>query len=279
MTRNTAATRVERMMGTAWSRSAAAALLLPAVALGQEDRVRAGAANSPASDRTASQFSGITAPYSSDLPVPTAAMLPPGGVVASGGPVISVVGPRMSTRAFSFVHIDAAPPPPQIKVHDIITIEVDEKTEVIVTSRFNRQRNGAYTAQLKEFVRIVNGGKNLEGAASNEPSVEASLQNRLQTLGTATDQEGITYRIAATVVDVLPNGTVVLEARKSITSNQDKFEYRLSGRVDKGMIKPNRTAQSSDIAELKIERMQRGKVFDSTKANWGTRLLDAIVPF
>lgn len=186
--------------------------------------------------------------------------------------------PLPRVRDYSWIFIDPPPPPEQIKVHDIITIEVDEKAEVIVNSRFNRQRNGSYQAQLKEFVKIISGPQ-LITAAENQPTIEGSLQNRLQTMGQSTDAEGITYRIAATVVDVLPNGTIVLEARKSIRTNQDFFEYRLTGRIDKGKIKPNRTARTEDIAELKIERVQRGKVFDSTKVNWGTRILDVIVPF
>ncbi len=189
------------------------------------------------------------------------------------------IPPPPSIRDYSFIYIDAPPPPELIKVHDIITIEVDEKAEVIVNSRFNRQRNGSLNAQLKEFLRLRSDGPEIENSASTQPSIEGSLQNRLQTIGQLTDLEGITYKIAATVVDVLPNGTIVLEARKSIRTNQDLFEYRLTGRIDKGKIKPDRTARTEDIAELDIQRLQRGKVFDSTKTGWGTRILDVIFPF
>lgn len=181
-------------------------------------------------------------------------------------------------RDHSFIFIDAPPAPSLIKVHDILTIEVDEKAEVIVNSRFNRQRNGSYKLELKDFVRIA-GGPRLLTASDNTPSIDSTMSNRLQTIGQATDSEGITYKIAATVVDVLPNGTIVLEARKSIQTNQDLFVYRLTGRVDRGKIKPDRTARTEDIAELQIERVQKGKIFDSTKTGWGTRVLDWIAPF
>jgi flagellar L-ring protein FlgH len=195
---------------------------------------------------------------------------------AQGPPVIEMEeGPQV--RDLSWVYADAPPPPPEIKVHDIIMIEVDEKAEVIVNSRFNRQRNGSFTAQLKEFVRISDG--NLEPAALNAPAISGTLQNRLQTIGTGTDTEGITYKIGATIVDVLPNGTLIVEARKTIRSNQDFFEYRLTGRVDKAAIKSNRTVRTESFAELDIYRNQRGKIFDSTKVNWGTRVLDIIWPF
>ncbi len=197
-------------------------------------------------------------------------MLPPGPFVLS--PTQSYV------RDHSFIYIDAPPPPSLIKVHDILTIEVDEKAEVIINSRFNRQRNGSYKLELKDFVRVIPGPK-LVPANTDTPTIEGTLSNRLQTIGQGSDSEGITYKIAATVVDVLPNGTIVLEARKSIRTNQDVFEYRLTGRVDKGKIKPDRTARTEDLAELQIERIQRGKIFDSTKVNWGTRILDTLMPF
>jgi len=187
--------------------------------------------------------------------------------------------PMPTVRDYSWIFIEAPPPPELIKVHDILTVEVDEKAEVIVNSRFNRQRNASFTAQLKEFIRLRSDGPTIENTASTQPSINGTLQNRLQTIGQLTDTEGITYKIAATVVDVLPNGTIVLEARKSIRTNQDVFEYRLTGRIDKGKIRPDRSARSEDIAELKIDRLQHGKVFDSTKTNWGTRVMDMVFPF
>ncbi|ODA28292.1 MULTISPECIES: flagellar basal body L-ring protein FlgH [Planctopirus] len=197
--------------------------------------------------------------------------------LCQGPPIIT---PLSDTRIedYSLIYVEPPPLPPEIKVHDIITIQVDEKAEVIVNSRFNRQRNGAYAAELSDFVRFGD-NFNLLPAAQNSPAIEGTLNNRLQTIGQLTDQEGISYNIAATVVDVLPNGTVVLEARKSIRTNQDFFEYRLAGRIDRLAILPNRTARSEDIAELKIERTQKGKVYNSTKTNWGTNILDIISPF
>lgn len=196
---------------------------------------------------------------------------------AQRSPVIDF-GEELEVRNLSLIHVDMPPPPQEIKVHDIVTIEVDEKAEVLVSSRFNRQRNGSYTAALKNFVKFGENNK-LENAASNAPTIEGNLQNRLQALGTATDSEGITYKIGATVVDVLPNGTLILEARKSIKTNQDLFEYRLTGRVDKSAITPNRTVRTEKFADLDISRTQKGKIFDSTKVNWGTRILDILSPF
>ncbi len=116
-------------------------------------------------------------------------------------------------KEYSLIYVPA-PEPIVVKVHDIITILVDEKSSVTVDSRFNRNRMATLKAELKEFLRIDEKG-NLAPAALNSPKIDAQLQGRLQSTGQLADREGITYRIAAIVVDIRPNGNLILEARKS----------------------------------------------------------------
>ena len=60
---------------------------------------------------------------------------------------------RRRIRDFSRIFIER-PQPREVKVHDIITIVVNEKSEVTLNSRFNRQRQASLKAELKEFMRI-----------------------------------------------------------------------------------------------------------------------------
>jgi len=180
-------------------------------------------------------------------------------------------------RDYSWIYMDA-PRPRIIKVHDIVTILVDEKSEVMLNSRFNRQRTSNLKAELKEFIRLGNRNR-LENAADNQPTIDTNLQGRIQSQGQAWDQEGIRYRIAATVVDVLPNGNIVLEARKAISSNRELWEYSLTGIMRSKDILPNNTATSENIANLVIVKKLDGKVYDSTKVPWGVWLYDKLSPF
>jgi flagellar L-ring protein precursor FlgH len=224
----------------------------------------------------------LATPAWAQPPLPPPAVLPgplgPGAVAPVPLPPGPVVPRPPRVRDYSWIYLDAPPPPREIKVHDIITVLVDEKAEVTINSRFNRQRNGSLKAELKEFIKLGD-NFNLLNAAENEPAIDTQVQSRMQATGQATDAEGIRYRIAATVVDVLPNGTIVLEARKTIRTNHEVFEYRLTGRIDSLKIAPNRSAQSEDIAEMSVVRSQKGKIFDSTKRGWGTVLSDWLFPF
>lgn len=180
-------------------------------------------------------------------------------------------------KDYSWIYIDI-PEAREIKAHDLVTIIVSEKSEVTANSRFNRQRTSSLKAELKEFIRIGPDGR-LMTAADNQPTIDTNLQGRFQTTGQLSEQEGITYRIAATVVDVLPNGNIVLEARKSIRTNRDVWQYSLTGIARHADITPDNTILSENIANLDIVKAQKGKVFQSTKRPWGTLLYDWFSPF
>jgi flagellar L-ring protein precursor FlgH len=198
---------------------------------------------------------------------------PPGAVpqgVYAPAPV-----PRM--RDYSWIHIEL-PPPKVVKVHDIITVIVSENSEVTSDSRFERQRNAQLRAQLRQFIRLDD-DLNLRPAAKDSPTIDGQLRSQLQSNGLAKTREGIRYRIAATVVDVLPNGTLILEARKTIRTNEDLWEYALVGKIRGEDVLANNTVLSENIADLGITKTERGKVADSTKRGWFLRIYDALLPF
>lgn len=186
--------------------------------------------------------------------------------------------PAMTMRDADWGYIDPPLAPRRIQLHDIITIVVDEKSEVTLRSQFNRQRRNTLKAELLEWIRI--GPRNrLLNAAENEPTIDGNLTDRMQTSGIVNDQEGIRYRIAATVVNVLPNGNIVLEARKSIRTDRDVWQFSLTGVIASQNIRRDMTALSENIANLDVMKTRSGKVHSSTKARWGTRLYDWLFPF
>ncbi|MGE3314789.1 MAG: flagellar basal body L-ring protein FlgH [Planctomycetaceae bacterium] len=233
-------------------------------------------------------LSGMGAAFGQDPPAPDSyapqmAPQPPGSQRGRMAPMpppppdFFAPPPIVHVRDFSWAYV-GIPEPREILVHDILTIIVNEKAEVNSQSRYNRQRNGNLKAEIKDFIRIGEDGT-LDNAADNQPTVDTNLQGRLQSSGQLSDQESIKYRIAATVVDVLPNGNIVLEARKSIRSNKDMWEYSLTGVLRPQDINPDNTALSENIANLDIVKRSRGTVFDSTQRPWGLWLYDKLAPF
>ncbi|MBW3542026.1 MAG: flagellar basal body L-ring protein FlgH [Planctomycetes bacterium] len=203
------------------------------------------------------------------LPAPLPPPVPPPGFGAFERP--------WRLRDYSLLYIDS-PAPREIQVNDIVTIIVKEQSRLAFDNRYNRNRNAILKAELKEFLRL---GENftLENAADNQPTIDSTLTSRLQSTGQVSEREELIYRIAATVVDVKPNGNLELSARKSIVTNDDLMEYELSGTVRAQDVNRDNTVLSENIADSRLIKRQRGKVFDSTKRPWGLKLYDWLFPF
>ena len=180
-------------------------------------------------------------------------------------------------RDYSWIYIDE-PEQREFKINDLVTVIVSEKSEVTINSRFNRQRTSSFSAELKEFVRITS-GPTLENSASTSPGIDGSQEDRIQATGQVTDKEGMTYRIAATIVDVRPNGNLVLEARKRINAGDDIWEYTLHGEIRYEDVLSNNTVLSENIANLNIKKRMEGRNYSSVKRRWGTKLYDMLWPF
>lgn len=183
-------------------------------------------------------------------------------------------------QAYNLIFV-APPATKELKLHDLITVVVNEKSQVTVNSKYNRQRNATFKSEIKEFVKLGQGSgfPNLLNAAENSPTIDTAQQQRLNNTGQVIDAEGVNYRITAEIVDIMPNGNLVLEARKEIKTNDDKWQYTLTGICRFADVGSNNTVQSENIADLTITKQQNGKVFDSTKRSWGMKIFDFAWPF
>lgn len=205
--------------------------------------------------------------------------IPPTEFQPNGIAPASAYGTRPpSVRDYSWIYIDPAPEPRKLKVHDLVVIVVDEKSEVTENAQYNRQKTGQLKLELKEFIRIDDDG-NLANAATNSPKVDTNLQQNLQSRATVQNREGMKFRIAATVSDILPNGNVVLEARKMVRSNWDLWSYSLTGIARPEDVLANNTILSENVYNLNIVKTEKGKVRDSSRRGWVLTLYDFLSPF
>lgn len=85
--------------------------------------------------------------------------------------------------------------------------------------------------------------------------------------------------MTARIVDIRPNGNLVLEARKTMRVDDELVENSLTGTVRAEDIPPNNVVLSEKLAELSINRRTVGHVRDSYKRGWLTRFWDGVNPF
>lgn len=86
--------------------------------------------------------------------------------------------------------------------------------------------------------------------------------------------------ISVTVVDIFPNGTLVVRGEKWITLNRGNEFIRISGLIRPSDVSPNNTVMSTKIANARITYSGTGELADSQQMGWLGRFFNsAIWPF
>jgi flagellar L-ring protein precursor FlgH len=170
-------------------------------------------------------------------------------------------------------------PPKEIKLHDIVIIVVVESSQSINTGEFDGKKNASIDAQLKSWIELD--GLNLKPAPQpdGDPRANGIYNTQFRAEGELETRQALKFNIAAEVVDIRPNGNLVLEARKRIQENDEILEASVTGIVRREDIDPRNRITSDAIAQVQVFRRTVGHVRDAYKRGWLHRLYDRFAPF
>jgi flagellar L-ring protein precursor FlgH len=167
------------------------------------------------------------------------------------------------------------------RVGDILTIIVQETASVANSVRLETKKesdggvkNIADTV-VKQFVgKLPDKFPNLKDA-----KISTSGQNSYSGGGEVKNSQTIATRAAVQVIDVLPNGNLVVEGLREISFSKERQYASLRGLVRIYDIQPDNTVLSSNVADARIEIVSEGTLTDAQKKGWLLRLNDKLNPF
>lgn len=91
--------------------------------------------------------------------------------------------------------------------------------------------------------------------------------------------ESFTTNIAAEIVDIRPNGLVVLSAQKTVSNDEDSYSWSIVGTCRDKDIDPSNTVLSRHLFDSKIVRESQGHVRDGYSRGFLTKFLARFKPF
>jgi flagellar L-ring protein precursor FlgH len=167
----------------------------------------------------------------------------------------------------------------ELQINDIITVLVDYRSSMISEGDAEARRNLSINAVLSDWLAFD--GKDIFPAPQNrgDPRIRGSLQSQYRTESEMELRDALTFRIAAAVVDIRPNGNLVIEARREIRINEEVWMQSLTGVVRRQSIGPDRTVRSDEVHEMRIEKRERGFVNDAYTRGWFARWYGKWKPF
>lgn len=167
----------------------------------------------------------------------------------------------------------------ELQIHDNVVVLVDYRTSMLSEGDAEARRTTSLNAVLADWLGF--NGKDLFPApqSNGDLRVNGSLNSQFRAESDIELRDSLTFRIAAEVVDIRPNGSLVIEARRTIENNDEVWEQSLTGVVRRQSIGPDRVVRSDEIHELHIVKRERGFVNDGYKRGWFTRWYDTWKPF
>lgn len=173
------------------------------------------------------------------------------------------------------------PEPRTIKKHDLVTIIIREQSSFSSEGDTSSDKSTAIQAGVTEWISLnldkifLQGG----GVGPNPASVNATSSRNHEGSGSVERDDNFTARITAEVIDVKPNRTLVLQARKSIATDDEEQRFTLTGICRAQDITPDNTVLSTQLYDMRLSKKHKGQVYDATKRGWIYRTVDQVDPF
>jgi flagellar L-ring protein precursor FlgH len=163
---------------------------------------------------------------------------------------------------------------------DILTvvIEIDDSAQIRNSS--GRSRSGSDSMGVPSLFGIPQRlDRALPEGATTAEAVETNSTSSYKGSGTVSRSERLTLRIAATVVEELPNGVLRIEGQQEVRVNFELRELIVTGYVRPADISRQNEITYDKIAGARVSYGGRGQITDVQQPRYGQQVADILLPF
>lgn len=157
-------------------------------------------------------------------------------------------------------------------VGDVLTINIVEKTAASKQSNSSAEKSQDMAVSVPTLMKVP--GKFVQGL-----NVEANSESKFSGKGGAAANNAFTGTITCTVIEVLPNGHLLVSGEKVVAINQGEEFIRFSGVVNPAYISAANVVSSTQVADARIEYKGNGFIDSANAMGWLARFFQSFMPF
>ncbi|MFA4993947.1 MAG: flagellar basal body L-ring protein FlgH [Bdellovibrionales bacterium] len=166
------------------------------------------------------------------------------------------------------------------RVGDILTVVVSINDQAQISNQTKRSRANSHGADLTKLMGYETKlNKILPSVVDPTNLAEFGSDSSNDGKGSIGRQEQIDLRVAATIIQVLPNGNLVVEGKQQVNVNYDMRELNISGIIRPQDISAENTVGYDQIAEARINYGGKGLIADVQQPRYGDQLFEVLMPF
>lgn len=128
-------------------------------------------------------------------------------------------------------------------VGDTLTIVINEKTSAGKTAGSSASKTGT----------VASPAPTIFGTSIKELSASGTSSNKFEDKGVTSSSNTFTGNIGVTVIEVLPNGNLVVSGEKQVALDKGVEYVRFSGVVSPDNIQTGNTVSSTVVSDAKVE--------------------------
>jgi flagellar L-ring protein FlgH len=163
-------------------------------------------------------------------------------------------------------------------VGDILSILIQESNTANRQNNTKTAKSANIDASLQTFLYGPAASKFLT-KGGQLPALKTTAGQSFDGGGQISNSEKITARIAVRVIDVLPNGNLVIEGTRKVSFSGETQDAVLRGVIRAEDVQANNTIFSYNIAEATIKYVSSGTITDNQRKGWFTRVWEKVTPF
>ena len=182
--------------------------------------------------------------------------------------------PDQKRGASSFQRKQRQKPP--LEKHMIVQVTVSERATAKGDSREDSTARASVDLEIASYLKFKNG--NLANG-TNPLALDVEADKRRQVRDQNQRSIDIKTRVAARIMDILPNGNVRIEARSERRINEELTVMTLTGEVRPADISADLVIASDRIADLKLTYSAANPKTKKTRKNLVQKLLIFLWPF
>jgi flagellar L-ring protein precursor FlgH len=163
---------------------------------------------------------------------------------------------------------------------DLVTVLVSIQDQAQLRNETEREREGTDSFGIPRLLGLETAVTSiLPNTVDPARLVQTSGGQTTSGTGSIRRNEQIQLRVAATVVQVLPNGNLVVAGRQQVRVNSELRDLSVGGIIRPQDIASDNTVRHDRLAEARIAYGGRGTISDVQRPRYGQEILDIILPF
>lgn len=163
---------------------------------------------------------------------------------------------------------------------DILTVVIEIDDSASISNSTDRSRSGSESLSIPNLFGVPQRvDESMPDGASLSAAVDFNSSSSFGGDGSVQRNEQLELRVAATIVDVMPNGVLSIQGSQEVRVNFEMRELLVTGFVRPEDISRQNEITYDKLASARISYGGRGQISDVQQPRVGQQVADIVLPF